>query len=252
MFKKTHQQYIEDLLEINTFYKNGDFILISEYNGDSKKITVKDEFGLLELKAGKLLLNRRPSIRCAVDKNEYFKNKIIKVYDDILDLSKVQYTECHSDIKIICSTHGEFEIDPMYLISDKKPGCIKCKKLKGNNTKNNGGWSVKDWWYKADKSEKFESFKIYILRCWNNEEEFYKIGRTFTTIKYRFSGKVSMPYNYEVIQIRESEDAHKIYCLEKAFKYYNKEYKHNPKISFNGKEECFTKIIDINNGKEIN
>ena len=79
MFKKTHQQYIEDLLEINTFYKNGDFILISEYNGDSKKITVKDEFGLLELKAGKLLLNRRPSIRCAVDKNEYFKNKIIKV-----------------------------------------------------------------------------------------------------------------------------------------------------------------------------
>ena len=249
--KKSHDCYIKDLLEINSYYKNGDFEVISIYNGDNNKITVRDEFGFLELKAGKLLLDRRPSIRCAVDKNEYFKNKIIKVYGNSLDLSKVDYSEAHKDIKIICKTHGEFEIDPMYLISNRKPGCLKCKKLKGNKTIDNGGWGLKNWWHKADKSKNFDSFKMYIIRCWNENEIFYKVGRTFCTVNSRFSSKEAMPYNYEIVQIRESFDALKIYCLEKVFKKYNSENKYNPQISFDGKQECFTKIIDINNGKEI-
>jgi hypothetical protein len=247
---KTNSEYLKNLYDVNSYYRNGDIQIISDYLGDSKPILVKDEFGILELKAGKLLMDRQPTIRCAIDPNEYFKNRIKKVYGDELDLSKVNYKSSHLDIKVTCKIHGDFEIDPQYLIGKRRPGCINCKKKEENNTKNNGGWGIGNWISKSTESKKFDSFKFYIIKCSNENEEFYKIGRTFSTIYDRFCSNI--PYNYEIIQIRESEDGHKIYCLEKTFKRINKDNKYTPKLDFHGKQECFTKIIDINNGEEIN
>lgn len=247
---KTDSDYLKDLYDLNSYYRRGDFEIISEYKGDSKTILVKDEFGILELKAGKLLLDRRPTIRCAVEPNEYLKNRIKKIYGDKLDLSKVNYTKSHSQITVGCGEHGYFEIDPQYLISPRSKGCPICKKTLEKNTINNGGWSIKDWVNVADKSKNFDSYKFYIIRCWNSTESFYKIGRTFTTIENRF--KSCIPYNYEEIEVRSSEDFSKIFYLEKSFKRFNKDNKYKPKLDFHGKQECFTKIIDINNGKEIN
>ena len=47
-----------------------------------------------------------------------------------------------------------------------------------------GGYS--DWTNAAINSKSFESFKVYIIRCYNDNEEFIKIGRTFSKLKKRF------------------------------------------------------------------
>ena len=66
----------------------------------------------------------------------------------------------------------------------------------------------------SKKSKNFDSFKVYVIRCWNEEEEFYKIGRTFRTVKHRFRDKIGK-YNYEVIKV-EIGEAEDIYKLEKT------------------------------------
>ena len=46
------------------------------------------------------------------------------------------------------------------------------------------------------KSKKFEDFKVYIIKCWNEEEEFYKIGKTYRKISRRFlkGNSIALPY----------------------------------------------------------
>lgn len=95
---------------------------------------------------------------------------------------------------------------------------------------------------KAKKSKNFKNFKCYILECWNEEEYFYKIGRTFREITDRFSSKSLMPYNYKILHeiIGTAED---ICNLELKLKNLHKDFKYIPKIKFNGMYECFNKII---------
>ena len=37
---------------------------------------------------------------------------------------------------------------------------------------NPAGWNYTTWIRKAKTSKHFDSFKVYILRCWNENEEF--------------------------------------------------------------------------------
>ena len=79
---------------------------------------------------------------------------------------------------------------------------------------------------------------LYVIRCFDDTEEFYKIGITATSLKLRFSGK-KLPYNYEVTQIIESEDAGLIYDIEKALHKYFNNLKYIPIKKFDGLTECF-------------
>jgi hypothetical protein len=79
---------------------------------------------------------------------------------------------------------------------------------------------------------------MYIIKCFNKDEEFYKIGKTYSSIKNRFNGKIKMPYKYESIAIVEG-DARYISELEIKYKNKYKVYKYEPRIKFPGKHECF-------------
>jgi len=52
-----------------------------------------------------------------------------KIIHPNYDLSLVEYTGCHGKIKIICPTHGFFEIIPTNLLHGQ--GCPNCKMSKG-------------------------------------------------------------------------------------------------------------------------
>ena len=83
---------------------------------------------------------------------------------------------------------------------------------------------------------------FYIIRCFNKEESFYKIGITFQKIHHRYSTSKRMPYMYEVISevLGNAED---IWDLELSEKRRLKEHNYQPLIKFAGsKTECFTKI----------
>ena len=55
-----------------------------------------------------------------------FKNKVIELYGDKFDLSKVNYIDNKTQITIGCKIHGDFLITPNHLLSGR--GCSKCSR----------------------------------------------------------------------------------------------------------------------------
>lgn len=98
-------------------------------------------------------------------------------------------------------------------------------------------------WIKAGLASKyFVAFQLYVIRCWNDTEEFYKIGKSYRNITYRFSG-MSMPYNYEIIHVLV-DDGKVISEKENYYQNLNKESRYKPLLKFSGMNECFS-YVDI-------
>ena len=146
-------------------------------------------------------------------------------------------------ITFSCSIHGEFKQTPLHHL---KSCCPKCGKENAAeyHRKNPVGWSYTNWQKAGEQSEDFDSFKVYIIRCWNDNEEFFKIGKTFVSVlkRFRVGGKKTMPYNYEVINTERFKTSLEASKREKELQKLNKENKYLPKINFRGMYECFIKI----------
>ena len=81
---------------------------------------------------------------------------------------------------------------------------------------------------------------FYTIRCFNEDEEFYKIGRTMDVVEKRYSGNKAMPYEYEVIS-ETKDSAGFIWDLERDEKRKLKSLHYIPELYFGGsKTECFT------------
>lgn len=81
---------------------------------------------------------------------------------------------------------------------------------------------------------------LYIIKAYDKEEYFYKIGITTKALEKRFK---FFPYKYEIIKI-EFLSLYNAIKLEKQYHEKLKDYKYNPKKTFGGHTECFTKIIE--------
>ena len=214
------------------------------------KVDVETKYGDCKIIMSDLLLGKGVNIRSAIEKTEYFKNMVKERYPDYskkYDLSKLEYISHNTPIELICKIHGSFKTSPNSVFT-LGVGCKKCGHiLTAEFGKNNPvGWGYTVWQKAGEKSKNFDSFKVYIIKCWNDEEEFYKIGKTFQKIKLRFrtSFKSKIPYNYELIKIFESKtDGLYISKLEKELQKLNKDNKYLPKIEFVGMHECF-KTVD--------
>lgn len=80
---------------------------------------------------------------------------------------------------------------------------------------------------------------FYVLKCYDDEEVFYKLGITSRTVKQRYAQKSAMPYNYEIINSIQS-DALTIWNIEKIFMKQLEKYKYTPNIFFDGSiKECY-------------
>lgn len=69
------------------------------------------------------------------DTKEDFIKKAKEIYGDTYDYSLVNYQKSKIPVKIICPSHGIFEIDPHSHIGKKHRGCPKCGNLKKGSTK---------------------------------------------------------------------------------------------------------------------
>lgn len=183
--------------------------------------------------------------KCSYDKNTLFFTKNLsefidqanKVHHFKYNYDKTIYIKDKEKLKITCNLHGDFLQLPNAHLQGQ--GCKQCsiedKKLYP------GTWSLSSWLKTAQTSKDFNGFKVYIIKCWNETEEFYKIGRTFKKVKARFS---NLPYNYEIIK-EIVGDAKEIYKLELELKRKNKEHKYIPHLQFGGMHECFKRIVKI-------
>lgn len=185
--------------------------------------------------------------------NSYTLNQFIekanKIHNNKYDYSKFDYQGDKIKSIIICPIHGEFKQAPQDHY--RSGGCNLCGNLNTSKyqRENPNGWSYETWIKKAKISKFFDSFKVYIIKCWDENEVFYKIGRTFTTVKYRFRFKSQLPYKYEILKeiIGDPKD---IVNLELKLKDEHKPFKYTPNKKFDGRYECY-KQITYNNEKYI-
>jgi hypothetical protein len=158
--------------------------------------------------------------------NEQFISKAQKIHGNEYDYSLINYKNSKSSIEILCAIHGIFKQTPSTHLSGC--GCPKC------NTST--GWTRSEWINFCNKKSKIPV--VYIIRCFNEDESFIKIGITSTKIEKRFKTN-KMPYSYEVLkEIKGSPDfifdkEHELHKLYKKFKYI-------PQLLFHGSTECFS------------
>lgn len=189
--------------------------------------------------------------KCSTEKNskklkdttKSFLEKALKIHGKRYDYSKTKYgNNAHEKVRVICRIHGEFLISPNSHLS-KKANCSKCSQISGKRKlkkEGNLGWSKHNWVKRCKKRKSF----LYILRCWNKEEDFIKIGITSKSLERRYTTKKRMPYNYKIIKIIESDNPEYIYDLEKRVLKDSISFKYYPKIPFNGNTEC--RSLDFN------
>lgn len=183
------------------------------------------------------------------DNKDVFVQKAKLKHGDKYDYSLVNYKKSRLKVKIKCNDHGVFEQRPNDHLQGK--GCMKCRIENSSiqQGKSPSGWNVTNWCKSAERSKYFDSFKVYIIRCWNENEEFYKVGRTFRDVKKRFYCKDVMPYNYEIIEeivfdkhTEMIDNAIECYTKELELKRLNKKLKYIPNKYFKGMHECFSSL----------
>lgn len=167
----------------------------------------------------------RDNRRTEADK---FIEKAKEVHGDKYDYSKTEYVTARKKITVTCPLHGDFDIKAASHVNSKQ-GCKECGHMFSTLKKN-------DWIARA----KGRQGVFYIIKCYNDEETFYKFGITSTSTKKRYSHRVHMPYTFEIVKEVFSDDLNYIWDLEKRFKLFKKQKRYVPLIKFNGSStECF-------------
>ena len=189
--------------------------------------------------------------KCSFDKihngkrlnNEDFILKSKLKHGDKYDYSKVNYIDNVTKVKIICPIHGEFEQKPQH--HKRGSECKKCANIKTGEAAINTsrGWSLTNW---ENKLKKTNSKPIlYVIKCFNENETFIKIGITMRSIKKRFCNKTLMPYDFKIL-LEMTELPNIIFNTEIEVKQILKTEKYKPSIKFSGWNECFNVSCEEN------
>lgn len=110
------------------------------------------------------------------------------------------------------------------------PDCHNCYYSIRNANKN------KESWLKIPSM-------VYLIKLYNNHEEFYKVGIASNGLKNRYN-KGNMPYNYKVFLEIDNISLYEACHIETTIKKLNKKNEYKPSIKFDGKSECFLNLID--------
>ena len=167
----------------------------------------------------------------AIPKEDYYKRaneKHDNKYTYIDD-----YTTLSGVVTFICEEHGKQRKNAGSHMNGY--GCKKCNitPIKVNKRSKEGYCKLAD----------SRSTMLYILKCSNENEEFYKIGKTFRKITKRYINS-NMPYNIEVIYTYENS-ADFIWDLEERIHKNHREYKYNPRQWFAGYSESYRLNLPI-------
>lgn len=187
------------------------YLVISEFKDIHVKrsnewVIVQTKYGKCKVKKYHLLKKSIPTIQSALNKTEYFINQSKEKFNDKFNYDLVIYKNDISKVCLFCNNHKiHFKASPLNHLA-KLGCCPNCnsENLSVINSKNPIGWNKTNWFKCANISKNFDSFKVYIIKCWNETEEFYKIGRTFLSVKQRF--KSLKYYRYKIVKVYEFKE----------------------------------------------
>lgn len=72
---------------------------------------------------------------------------------------------------------------------------------------------------------------IYLIRCYDEQEEFYKIGITTKSLELRFPDNSRLPYKFDVLSLQNG-DRKKLYRFETLLLRLLQKYRYTPKKHF--------------------
>lgn len=184
--------------------------------------------------------------KCSIEVNtnlskvgiQEFISRARNIHNDKYDYSKSVYNGMRQKLEIVCKTHGSFwQYGELHI---KGGGCPKCanKVISESMSKNPVGWSRKVWSDAANRSKRFDGFKLYLILMGDPQtgEYFLKVGRTFLTLKNRFT---SVKYQIKPIYVY-ADTAENVYTEEQRIKSLFASFKMIPDIFFTGRQECFS------------
>ncbi len=242
--RKTTEQFIEQANQKHNFKFDYSKTI---YTGIKNKITIICKLhGEFEQLADKHLNETKGQGGCpecrydTVRKDNEFIDRANKIHNFKYDYSKVVYKRTDKKVIIICPLHNEFLQTPNTHLTGS--GCPECGKLtKIEKLKQNENSFSKSG-FKSLAKDKICTF--YLIKCWNETEQFYKIGITTTSTKQRFSQTREMPYNYEIIKEQFGE-AESIWTIENNLKQSLTSH-YMPTIRFSGSiRECYSDLNEI-------
>jgi hypothetical protein len=171
---------------------------------------------------------------------EAFIMKAREKHGDTYDYSKAEYVTARKSITIICPVHGEFRQVPG---SHLKGGCRKCA-----DEALPGAYSATI--INRDPALASSKVILYYVKFTSDEEVFYKIGITRSSVKIRFGGyEFATGYTIEVLNRWDLTlaDAHKI---EQKIKVnhcsicnYRPKYSNRDIRPISGYTECFSQPL---------
>ena len=187
--------------------------------------------------------NISTSVRLTKPESLYVK-QITKIHKGKYSIEKGSYLGDGIKILHFCDIQKEwFNMKPSHVLAGH--GCSQCGNLKKSKYHRNNprGWSYSAWEKAGKKSKNFDSFKVYVIECTDltNNEHFFKIGKTYNTVKIRYQSKYEMPYTWKLVK-EFIGTAGEISILEKELQTKNRVHKYIPKLEFQGMYECFSEI----------
>ena len=211
------------------------FTIIGEFTRSNQGILVKGKYCTHLIKPDILLTGALPHIRNATNPTEYAINYLNELHNNRYTYPNFEYCGSSCMVKINCELHGEFI--QKYYVHAMSSGCQGCA-----DDNRVTGYSRSDF----IKNSKGRECMLYILKCKNKDEEFYKVGITSHNVKKRYGEKKKMPYDYKIIYQYSSLDAGHIWDLELECKRNYRLLKYIPNIYFKGgTSECFTLDLPI-------
>jgi hypothetical protein len=223
----TNEEFLEKLKKNNAFYREGEFKVLEPYKNALSKILVETKYGKCLVEANSLTKGYAPTITSAVDKNIYCINLIKEVHGNLYDYKDLVFNSMKKKVKLTCNRHGKITMTPSELVKGSR--CRKCA-FELNTFK------LEDW----KKVKPGNNAILYLIKCFNENEEFYKIGITSLSVEERYKTVSRMPYNFDIIFSFTYYNRDIIWELEKDIKKFIMPY--SPLIKFKGYlTECFDK-----------
>lgn len=166
--------------------------------------------------------------------HEDFIEDCLRVHGDVFFYDKVAYSGSFNKVIITCKVHGDFSIAPSNFLNGS--GCSRCSLL-------DRGYSRSDFVSRCKRKNKGVG-NIYIIKCYNDGEVFYKVGISSTNIEGRYDSTKKMPYKYELVEEYATEPE-RAYDAENYVLKEMVRYSYQPSIQFKGKTECFSTLEPI-------
>jgi len=170
--------------------------------------------------------------KCFSPNRKYNQNDVEKRYlkENITLLSKYETPRIRNKLK--CNICGHIWMATFGNFKSKNCGCPNCF---------NYGF-LSESYFRTFPERNYKDSTFYIVRIFNEYEDFVKCGITTKKLSTRFVNLSKYNYQYEPLQTVR-DDLHECWKREENFKNRNKRYRYVPAAKFKGHTECYTSEV---------